>query len=145
MAAELGRGEVLIGNGPVSAHVHQGGFHAVTSRSAIAPPGVLPAMAGPMAFGPAHRFVARRAAIFLGTATGGSPSEGHRPRDLMHSHADGCRLGAGRAKVGRLWRSLFADGLDALAGRVHEVVGDLVGLSGRPVDLPGVVPQGLHP
>ena len=105
----------------------------------------VPAMAGPMAFGPAHRFVARRAAIFRGTAARGSPSGGHRPRDLMHSHADGCRLGAGRAKVGRLWRSLFADGLDALAGRVHEVVGDLVGLSGRPVDLPGVVPQGLHP
>ena len=105
----------------------------------------VPAMAGPMAFGPAHRFVARRAAIFRGTAARGSPSGGHRPRDLMHSHADGCRLGAGRAKVGRLWRSLFADGLDALAGRVHEVVGDLVGLSGRPVDLPDVVPQGLHP
>ena len=145
MAAEVGSGEILIGNGPVSAHVHQGGFHAVTSRSAIAPPGVLPAMAGPMAFGPAYRFRRAPGGDFRGTAARGSPSGGHRPRDLMHSHADGCRLGAVRARVGRLWRSLFADGLDALAGRVHEVVGDLVGLSGRPVDLPGVVPQGLHP
>ena len=75
MAAEVGRGEVLIGNGPVSAHVHRGGFHAVTSRSAIAPPGVLPAMAGSMAFGPAHRFVARRAAIF-GEPRHGGPRPG---------------------------------------------------------------------